>query len=134
MSTRCRVCGVQAQTDRRGRCRLCREVKAAADAGTSYGRYKSDIYMRYGDQPEIPLDWYKECPICHKLFLPRRRNQIYDANACAQRAASKKYYKNKRAGRLAPADQMEDGHGPNTAYQDGGRSHKIEPVAKSKKI
>lgn len=127
MSRACRVCGVQTEVDRHGRCRLCREAKAASDAGMSYGRYKSELFMRYGDLLELPEDWIIQCPICGKLFLPKRKNQIYDSAACAQRAASRKYYqKRKRAGHGAPAELTEDSHGADAADQIGGRADQAQ--------
>lgn len=122
MDGKCRVCGVSTQTDHRGRCRLCREVRAAYDAGSSYGRYKSMLYMLYGDQPELPPEFYRECPVCRRVFLPRRRNQIYDVPACGQIAAARKYRQKQRAGHGAPAITTEADHGADTAYQDGGRA------------
>lgn len=133
MIQHCRICGIQADIDRQGRCRLCREAKAASDAGISYGRYKSIIFMRYGDQPEIPPDWYRECPVCHRIFLPSRKNKIYDSAACAQRAASKNYYKRQRAGRRAPAEPMEDTDGADAADQISRRAHKDELVPENQK-
>nr|DAP96473.1 MAG TPA: restriction endonuclease [Caudoviricetes sp.] len=132
MGRRCRICGTFGTTDRQGRCRLCREARAADDAGMSYGRYKSLLFQRYGEQPDLPLDWYRECPICHRLFLPKRKNHIYDTQACGQIAASRKYYK-KRAGLGAPAMTTEDNHGPDAADQDGGGTHQNEPVAQNQK-
>lgn len=126
---RCRICGVSCQTDRQGRCRGCRESKAAHDAGVSYGLYKSDLYMRYGDQPELPTDFYLECPVCHRVFLPRRRNQIYDVPACGQIAAARKYRQKQREGHGAPAVTSEEKHGANAANQNGRRADQNEPVA-----
>ena len=135
MTGRCRACGGSGTLDVHGRCRLCREAKAASDAGSSYGRYKSMIYMRYGDLPEIPDDWYLQCPVCKKVFLPRRKNQIYDCAACAQRAASKKYYtKRKRAGHGAPAGNSEANYGADAADQDGGRADQDQPGPENQKI
>lgn len=132
MEQRCRICGVPSQTDRQGRCRLCREVKAAYDAGVSYGRYKSDLYMRYGDQPELPPDFYRECPVCHRVFLPRRKNQLYDVPACGQIVAARKYRHKQRAGHEgAPADMQGDNHGADAADQDGRRAYQNEPVAQN---
>lgn len=133
MTRGCKVCGVQTEVDRHGRCRLCRENKAAGDAGMSYGRYKSALFIRYGDLPEIPEDWYAQCPVCKKLFLPKRKNQIYDSAACGQRAASRNYYqkKRKRAGHGAPALTTEENHGADAADQIGGRADQNEPVPKN---
>ena len=131
MEQRCWVCGVQGQTDRQGRCRSCRESKAADDAGTSYGRYKARLYEQYGEQPDLPADFYRECPICHRVFLPRRKNQIYDVPACGQIAAARKYRQKQRAGHGAPAVTMEDQYGANAAYQDGRRTYQDEFVSQS---
>lgn len=129
MRRRCRICHIEARLDASGRCRLCREAKAAADASISYGRFKAQIYLKIGDCPDLEPDWYRCCPVCGKVFAPKRRNQIYDSTFCAHKAAAKKYYDRKRAGHRAPADQTEDTHGTNASDQDGGRFDQNEPVA-----
>lgn len=131
MGQRCRICGVETQTDRQGRCRLCREVKAASDAKQSYGVYKSRLFILYGDQPELPPEFFRECPVCHRLFLPRRKNQIYDVPACGQIAAARKYRKKQRAGPRTPAETKEEQDGADAADQNGGRTYQNEPISES---
>lgn len=131
MDPKCRICGLAVPADRQGRCRLCREVKAAYDAGLSYGIYKSILYDLYGDQPELPPDFYRECPVCHRVFLPRRKNQIYDVPACGQIMAARKYRRKQRAGLGAPAIITEGVNGANAADQNGWRAHEDEPFAQS---
>lgn len=128
MDPKCRICGLAVPADRQGRCRLCREVKAAYDAGLSYGIYKSILYDLYGDQPELPPDFYRECPVCHRIFLPRRKNQIYDVPACGQIMAARKYRKKQRAGLGAPAIITEENNGANAADQNGGGTYQDELV------
>lgn len=127
----CRICGISTQVDRQGRCRLCREAKAAYDAGSSYGIYKSILYQKYGDQPELPPEFYRECPVCHRVFLPRRKNQIYDVPACGQIAAARKYRKKQRAGPRASAELTEELYGANAADQNGGGADQDEFVPES---
>lgn len=91
----CQVCGCATAPAVDHRCRLCREAKAATDSGTSYGKLKASLFDLYGDIPDLPPDALRACPVCKRLFLPRRQNQVYDNRRCAQRAASKKYYKRK---------------------------------------
>lgn len=124
----CRICGVSTQVDRQGRCRSCRESKAADDAGMAYGLYKSLLFQKYGDQPELPPEFYRECPVCHRVFLPRRRNQIYDVPACGQIAAARKYRKKQRAGPRAPAELTEELYGADAADQNGRGTNKNEFV------
>lgn len=131
MNPKCRICGLAVPVDRQGRCRLCREVKAAYDAGLSYGIYKSILYDLYGDQPELPPDFYRECPVCHRVFLPRRKNQIYDVPACGQIMAARKYRKKQRAGPRAPAIITEENYGANAADQNGGGAHEDGHFAQS---
>lgn len=81
------------------------EAKAAADTGISYGRMKAILFALYGDVPEPSDKILRACPICKRLFLPKRQNQIYDNRLCAQRAASKNYYLRKRK------DEGHEGYG-----------------------
>ena len=74
------------------------EAKAAADTGISYGKMKAILFSLYGDVPDPSDEILRACPICKRLFLPKRQNQIYDNRLCAQRAASKNYYLRKRKG------------------------------------
>ena len=114
--------------DAYGRCRLCREAKAAFDAGLSYGTYKGRLYISNGDMPELPSEFYKVCPFCKKIFLPKRKNQIYDTAACGQRMAATRYYK-KRVGHKAPALKTEERHGADIADQICRRTNQDEPGA-----
>lgn len=111
--------------DEYGRCRLCRESKAAYDAGLSYGAYKGRLYIANGDMPELPAEFYRVCPFCKKVFLPRRKNQIYDTTACAQRVAIARYNK-RRAGHRAPALKTEEQHGADITDQICGRVNQDE--------
>lgn len=131
MDPKCRICGLAVPVDRQGRCRSCREGKAADDAGLSYGVYKSILYDLYGDQPELPPDFYRECPVCHRVFLPRRKNQIYDVPACGQIMAARKYRKKQRAGPRAPAIITEENYGANAADQNGRGAHEDGNFAQS---
>lgn len=95
---RCQICGCIATRVTDNRCRLCMEAKAAADTGISYGKMKAILFSLYGDVPDPSDEILRACPICKRLFLPKRQNQIYDNRLCAQRAASKNYYLRKRKG------------------------------------
>lgn len=111
---RCKICGCITIPSPDHRCRLCREAKAATDAGSSYGKLKALMFDRFGDVPDLPGDALRTCPICRRMFLPARKNQIYDNKLCAQRAASKKYYrKRKDEGLAGYGQEKETYHGPN---------------------
>lgn len=102
----CRICGCGCPKNPDRRCRLCRTAKAATDSGTSYGRMKAALFEKFGEMEELPEDFYMVCPVCKRLFVPSRYNQIYDSNRCAQKAASKRYYKKKHsaAGHRTPGN------------------------------
>ena len=119
----CRVCGCAAAPARDRRCRLCREARAATDSGTSYGKLKAALFDIYGDDPDLPHEAFRTCPICNRLFLPKRQNQLYDKRLCAQRAASKNYYRRKRKdeGLKGSGQEKECKDGPNPSNQNGRR-------------
>ena len=125
------MCGCTTTPAKDHRCRLCREAKAATDSGTSYGKLKAALFDLYGDLPDLPPEALRTCPMCNRLFLPKRQNQVYDNRLCAQRAASKNYYKRKRKdeGLKGSGLKRENDYGPNPSNQNGGRVDKDDLVA-----
>lgn len=119
----CRVCGCSTAPAMDHRCRLCREAKAATDSGLTYGELKAAMFDLLGDISDLPQDTLRTCPVCKRLFLPKRQNQIYDNRLCAQRTASKKYYerKHKDEGLKDSGLEKENDYGPNPSNQVGGR-------------
>lgn len=126
----CRICGCATAPAPDQRCRLCREAKAATDSGSSYGRLKAAMYDLLGDLPDLPPETLRTCPMCNRLFLPKRQNQVYDNRLCAQRAASKNYYQRKRKdeGLKGSGLEKEIDYGPDPSDQDGGRVDKDDFV------
>lgn len=84
-----------------------------------------------GDVLDLSQDTLRTCPVCKRLFLPKRQNQIYDNRLCAQRAASKKYYerKHKDEGLKGSGLKKENDYGPNPSNQVGGRVDEDDLVA-----
>lgn len=119
----CRVCGCVTAPAADQRCRLCRVAKAATDSGTSYGKLTASLFDRYGELPDLPQDMLRTCPVCKRLFLPKRQNQVYDNRLCAQRAASKNYYERRRKdeGLKGSGRKEENDYGPNPSNQVGRR-------------
>lgn len=128
---RCRICGVYTRLGADRRCRGCREGKAATDNGQSYGHFKAGLFEKYGEMEDVPEGMFLTCPVCRKVFIPARYNQIYDSNACAQRAAAKRYYKKRRkdACHRAPVNASKGAeHGANAADQVGRGADEDDPV------
>lgn len=129
--TNCWVCGCSTAPSFDHRCRLCREAKAATDSGVSYGNLKAAMFALLGDLPDPPSDTLRTCPVCRRLFLPKRKNQIYDNRLCAQRAASKNYYKrkNKDEGHKGSGLEEENDYGSDLTNQVGWRVDENDLVA-----
>lgn len=100
-SNGCKIChSITAPLGADGRCRLCREAKAASDANQTYGKFKAGLHERYGDIPEDlqpSFNPFRTCPNCGKLFVPKRSNVIYCGAACGS-AASRKRCKQRKCG------------------------------------
>lgn len=117
---KCKVCGCSTAPAADRRCGLCRKAKAATDAGTSYGKLQAMLYDLFGDSAEASADAFRICPVCRRTFFPHRNNQIYDNKLCAQRAASRKYYKAKKcndAGHLGSGRSTGGTNGADIANQ-----------------
>lgn len=121
----CKVCNSRcAEIGPDGRCRLCRDAKAASDAGMSYGKFKAMIYEKYGETREPPPDLYQTCPECGKIFIPQHRNRIYCCTNCQNRQNQRKWQQRKK---------KKEAYVTDTTDQNGGRAHQNEPVAKGEK-
>lgn len=93
----CKVCLSRvAELGLDGRCRLCRDVKAATDAGMSYGRFKAVLYEKYGEMWETPPNLYHTCPECGKIVPFKHGNQIYCSVTCQKRRQQRKWAQRKR--------------------------------------
>lgn len=97
MAKACKICrAVTLELDATGRCLSCALAKAAANAGTTYGkfvakglRYEPDIDFDFTEPPEPapkpqkPAEpRYRECDFCGRLFNAALSNKRFCSKDC----------------------------------------------------
>lgn len=88
--TRCKICKVETEVDKNGRCRSCHMAKWASDCGISYGKLVAEIDIpkvptSTAQAPPPPSGW-RVCPHCGKKFYAEHGKRRYCSEFCQQQA------------------------------------------------